>query len=97
MPELSSSQRDVLAVVARLHDDRPPNNNTVSAKADINPGYISDVLSELEKAGYIRRTADPSDRRSVLNVLTSDGFDKVKSLEEQYATVSKPTGFYHDA
>jgi DNA-binding MarR family transcriptional regulator len=38
---------------------------------------LSQVVSRLERRGWVRRTPDPSDGRYTLAVLTADGWDKV--------------------
>jgi DNA-binding MarR family transcriptional regulator len=38
---------------------------------------LSQVVSRLEKRGWVRRTPDPTDGRYTLAVLTPDGWDKV--------------------
>jgi DNA-binding MarR family transcriptional regulator len=38
---------------------------------------LSQVVSRLERRGWVRRTPDPSDGRYTLAVLTQDGWDKV--------------------
>ena len=38
---------------------------------------LSQVVSRLEKRGWVRRTPDPTDGRYTLGILTDDGWDKV--------------------
>lgn len=38
---------------------------------------LSQVISRMEKRGWVRRTPDPTDGRYTLAVLTNDGWDKV--------------------
>jgi DNA-binding MarR family transcriptional regulator len=48
----------------------------LSEESRLTTGAITAVLDRLEKAGYVRRVADPTDRRRVL-VETTDRFRKL--------------------
>ena len=49
--------------------------------SNISPTALSRCLRQLEKEGLIRRTADPSDRRSLRVELTSSGMDRAARLD----------------
>ena len=49
----------------------------LAARADGSLPRLSQVVSRLEKRGWVRRRPDPSDGRYTLGTLTDDGWDKV--------------------
>jgi DNA-binding MarR family transcriptional regulator len=57
----------------------------LAACSDASLSRLSQVVTRLEKRGWIRRTPDPSDGRSTLAVLTSEGWEKVASSAPGHA------------
>ena len=55
----------------------------------ISGSRLSRILESLEEKGYVTRSIDPEDRRSIDVCLTSKGSDLVRTLEEQYLQVHK--------
>lgn len=53
----------------------------------ISGSRLSRILESLEEQGYVTRSIDPEDRRSIDVCLTSKGSDLVRTLEEQYLQV----------
>ena len=47
---------------------------------------LSQVVSRLEKRGWVRRTPDPTDGRYTLGILTDDGWDKVVATAAGHVT-----------
>jgi DNA-binding MarR family transcriptional regulator len=68
---LTFSQGRALRVLARF--DEPIRIGELAARLDIVPRSATAMVDTLEKAGLASRTADPSDRRSVLVGLTDGG------------------------
>jgi DNA-binding MarR family transcriptional regulator len=64
----------------------------------LSTGGVTVVLDRLEKAGYVRRTSNPADRRSVLVVLQPGRQKRVnvhyESVEQQFVSVLE--GFSED-
>ena len=49
----------------------------IAALVDGSLPRLSQVVSRLEKRGWVRRTPDPADGRYTLGILTDEGWDKV--------------------
>ncbi|BCJ53487.1 MarR family transcriptional regulator [Actinoplanes sp. NBRC 14428] len=49
----------------------------LAARADGSLPRLSQVVSRLEKRGWVRRRPDPTDGRYTLGILTDDGWEKV--------------------
>jgi DNA-binding MarR family transcriptional regulator len=45
----------------------------MGARLQVHPTSVTNLVDGLEKAGYARRTAHPSDRRTTLASITDDG------------------------
>jgi DNA-binding MarR family transcriptional regulator len=52
----------------------------VAGRARLTTGAVTGVLNRLEKAGYIRRTADPGDRRRVYVVMEETAQERVLEI-----------------
>lgn len=64
------------AVLATLRVSGPPyrmSPSQLTATLLLTSGGISNMLARLERSGWIRRLADPSDRRAVIVELTDEG------------------------
>lgn len=55
----------------------------LSADLSLDPGYLSRILANFEKRGWIHRQPSPSDRRQSLLTLTSKGSATLAPLEER--------------
>ncbi|MBY0596514.1 MarR family winged helix-turn-helix transcriptional regulator [Peribacillus sp. NPDC096622] len=55
----------------------------LSKQLKITSAAVTHVIQSLEKNGYITRTMDPSDRRSILLSATKDGHDFVEAREKE--------------
>ena len=85
--ELSIADFDVLNTLLRISDQRGSKPSDMARSSLITTGAMTSRLDRLERAGLIRRTPDPADRRGVLVHLTPRG-SKVTSqaLRELIAT-----------
>lgn len=70
---LSFGDFDVLNTLRRRHDDEGTNPRDLARSSLITSGAMTSRLDRLERAGLIRRRADPGDRRGVLVQLTEQG------------------------
>jgi DNA-binding MarR family transcriptional regulator len=57
--------------------DRTLRMSTLAALAEGSLPRLSQVVTRLEKRGWVRRAPDPADGRYTLAILTGDGWDKV--------------------
>src|SRR5262249_34212380 len=57
--------------------DRAMRRSVLAMLAEGSLSRLSQVVSRLEKRGWVRRTPDPTDGRYTLAVLTDSGWDKV--------------------
>ncbi|MDH2413802.1 MarR family winged helix-turn-helix transcriptional regulator [Nocardioides sp. CER19] len=73
---LSLFEYGVLAGLSEA-PDRTLRMSVLAAIADGSLSRLSQVVSRLEKRGWLRRTPDPSDGRYTLAILTDSGWDKV--------------------
>jgi DNA-binding MarR family transcriptional regulator len=55
------------------------------------PATLTGVVDTLEKAGYVRRERDESDRRVVWLVLTDAGRERTREIGRQVAELFQPT------
>ena len=67
---LSHAALNALAVIEGAGDPIP--TGVISARMHITTGTTTSVLDTLERNGYIKRIADPNDRRRVLVDITPD-------------------------
>lgn len=73
---ISHFEYQVLAMLSEA-PDRTVRLSELAALAEGSLPRLSQVVSRLEKRGWVRRTPDPSDGRYTLGILTDDGWDKV--------------------
>lgn len=71
--ELSIADFDVLNTLHRVGEPRGSKPTDLARSALITTGAMTSRLDRLERAGLIRRTPDPDDRRGVLVCLTAQG------------------------
>lgn len=70
---LSIADFDVLNTLRRVSDSRGSKPSDMARASLITTGAMTSRLDRLERAGLIRRTPDPADRRGVLIRLTPQG------------------------
>ena len=68
---MTASEVGVLSMLSRTRS--PLNPTRLQVLVIQSPGGLTKTLRRLEDAGYIRRRADPEDRRSLLVELTAAG------------------------
>jgi DNA-binding MarR family transcriptional regulator len=79
-------------VLARLSmsPERTLRMSALAVVAEGSLSRLSQVVTRLERRGWVRRTPDPTDGRYTLATLTDDGWDKVvASAPEHVATVRR--------
>ncbi|GED01851.1 MarR family winged helix-turn-helix transcriptional regulator [Bacillus atrophaeus] len=67
-------------VLKRVGESRGISQKELSARADKDQATLTKILDLLEKKNFIRREANPRDRRSFLVVLTEAGEELKQSL-----------------
>ena len=70
---LSIADFDVLNTLQRVGERHGSKPTDLARSALITTGAMTSRLDRLERAGLIRRTSDPADRRGVLVLLTTQG------------------------
>ena len=60
-------------VLARLERHGPATTSNLAAAERVRPQSMAQTIVDLEEAGFVSRTPDPSDRRQVLIAVTDDG------------------------
>jgi DNA-binding MarR family transcriptional regulator len=63
-------------VLSMLHHAGSPHRRSpglLAARAELSSGAMTNRLDQLERAGFVRRLPDPSDRRGIQVELTRDG------------------------
>lgn len=55
----------------------------------VNRANITSLVDRMEKTGFVKRTADPNDRRYHIVVLTSKGLKKLEEVEPLYSSEVK--------
>jgi DNA-binding MarR family transcriptional regulator len=95
---LTSAGAAVLAVlswgVGRGVDQGTPGRAThaeLARRCFFTPATLTGVVDTLEKAGFVRRERDESDRRVVWLVLTAAGRDRAREIGRQVAELHQPT------
>lgn len=69
--------------VLAMLSEAPERTLRMSALAELTEGSLprlSQVVTRLERRGWVERRSDPTDRRSTLASLTDDGFDFLRSV-----------------
>ena len=60
-------------VLARLERQGPATTSNLAAAERVRPQSMAQTIVDLEEAGFVSRTPDPSDRRQVLIAVTDEG------------------------
>ena len=81
MGGICHSDMILLSMYYRGTDESAMRVKELGRCSNISPTALSRCLRQLEKEGLIRRTADPSDRRSLRVELTSSGMDRATRLD----------------
>lgn len=76
-------------VIGRLAVLGPVRLTELAAALGLDPSSVSRQVSAVEKAGYVRREADPSDGRATRLVLTEKGHAAAASVQEKRAQALK--------
>ena len=71
---LNSASFDVLATLRRSGPPYRLSPGDLIATTMVSSGTMTNRLDQLEKAGFIERSHNPDDRRSVIIALTPEGF-----------------------
>ncbi len=74
--ELSNARYNVMRAVLNRGPERM---SRIASAVGISPRSLTDLVDALARDGYLRRLADPHDRRSVLIELTPEGQDVVRA------------------
>ncbi|MCY8825459.1 MarR family winged helix-turn-helix transcriptional regulator [Bacillus atrophaeus] len=70
-------------VLKRVGESRSISQKELSARADKDQATLTKILDLLEKKNFIRREANPRDRRSFLVVLTEAGEELKQTLTDK--------------
>ena len=86
---ISYFEYQVMAVLSEA-PERTLRLSELAAMTEGSLPRLSQVVSRLEKRGWVRRTPDPADGRYTLGILTDEGWDKVvASAPGHVATVRR--------
>lgn len=77
---VTPSQSRALKVLSSRADGMRP--SVLADELRIAPRSVTEVADALEERGWIRRAADPTDRRATTLTLTDDGRDLVARIED---------------
>ncbi|WP_022887196.1 MarR family winged helix-turn-helix transcriptional regulator [Glaciibacter superstes] len=75
--------RNDLAALGHLYESSPLTPRDLALKMEMTSGTITPLLDRVERAGFLARTKNPDDRRSLLIVLTPAGHHAVEWVYEQ--------------
>jgi DNA-binding MarR family transcriptional regulator len=75
---------DVLATLRRSGAPFALSPNDLLATMMVSSGSLTNRIDQLEKAGLVRREANPGDKRSVLITLTKAGFALIDAVMPAY-------------
>jgi DNA-binding MarR family transcriptional regulator len=76
-------------LLATLISSIPPGAKSIKAsdlstQLQVTPAAVTHVINDLEKAGYVERVSDPTDRRIVLLKPTSAGLKMMEAANAQF-------------
>jgi DNA-binding MarR family transcriptional regulator len=74
-------RRSHFAVLTALADSGPQSQADLGRRLAIDRSDMAEATSELERAGHVRRTRDPRDRRRNLVALTPAGVFALRQLD----------------
>jgi DNA-binding MarR family transcriptional regulator len=80
--DLTRGDFDVLATLRRSGADRPLSPSALSATLMLTSGGMTQRIDRLERAGLVRRSPDPADRRALRVSLTERGAQVVDRAVE---------------
>lgn len=86
---LSTADFDVLNTLQRVGETNGSKPTDLARSALITTGAMTSRLDRLERAGLIRRTPDPADRRGVLVCLTTQGSKLAKRALHALVTANQ--------
>jgi DNA-binding MarR family transcriptional regulator len=78
--DLTPAQSRALRAIAKSSD--PIRMGMLASTLDVVPRSATGLVDALEKAGLVRRTVDPSNRRSVLVSLTEAGVARQQAMAD---------------
>ena len=91
--DLRVPEFDVLASLRRLGSPYVATPSELTRMLMLSPAGMTARLDRLERAGYVERRSDPTDRRSVRVVLTAAGFDLIDAaVADHLATEERLLG-----
>jgi DNA-binding MarR family transcriptional regulator len=74
-----------------LERNGPTRVNVLARKLEITPRSVTEAVDALERDGFVRRAADPADRRAVLVTLTDQGALVIHSAAQPRRDAMKRT------
>jgi DNA-binding MarR family transcriptional regulator len=79
---MRASECEFLGMLYVLREEQGliPTASEVSSKFNVTPAAVTHILNPLEKRGYVKRSRDPDDRRSVIINLTEKGNQLAEAL-----------------
>ncbi|NEN86154.1 MarR family winged helix-turn-helix transcriptional regulator [Paenibacillus elgii] len=69
-------------VLGMVHEHGRLNTGEIADKMEITPSAVSQFLGKLEKAGYIKRSINPSNRREIIVELDQRGTEYMARNEQ---------------
>lgn len=82
-------QRPAHSAVFANIDREGTRPSDLATRANMTPQAMGELIDDLEKLGYVRRTPHPGDRRSKLVVLTAKGHRCIDAGLRTIATIEK--------
>lgn len=77
-----------VAVLWVLQTVGPSTQQSIAAALEVSARNVSALVDALERTGYVRRTAHPTDRRAVLVELTQESTELMAGMQREHAEVS---------
>lgn len=77
LSEGKGSQKRILIILSE--ENRKMTQSELTNRLGIQPGSASEIIAKLESAGYIKRTPNQTDRRTLDIELTTEGFKAAKN------------------
>lgn len=88
---LNAVEHKALGLIARRG---PLPTGALTAELGIGASAVTGVVDRLERAGYVRRTPDPQDRRRVLLTALDGGRDTRPGLDSIFAELGREMGAF---
>jgi DNA-binding MarR family transcriptional regulator len=73
--------------IRAFRGDRSLPVKTLVERNNLSGSRLTRILGSLEKRGYLQRTIDLNDRRSITVILTKKGIELAAKLEERYIQI----------